>query len=676
MDPEAFASYQEDCETRDLAEPLGRLFAQRFALDRVDFSRETVEIAAQKLKYNLLTQPIRTVSPDDPYYRQLAVEETSLLTQMRTLVQKWQSHGDLTPGHEEVLDALAPDVDERRLMEVYGADATFGYLTPTLRRERIRQAAALLPEQPSKSRETIQELRSSSDAGAAQAADVLWHIASLYKILRDHPSLDYSSLDAFVEAYTEHLYPCDGHYREAVAAYQAVRDQYPTYRAVIEEAYEHLKHAYPSEFVQPLNTAWQRALQEHASAAGSLRAKPLHSFYDTFLGSDVPKTAVIISDGLRYEVGAELSGRLQRDKRKQSELGALLAPIPSVTSLGKASLLPHGTLRWEEGQFLADGQRAESTKHREEVLQATRSDARALRFEDVRELTMSEGRDLFKEYPLVYIYHDRIDRYGDKADTETETPTAVRKALEELESLIQTLNNWNVYRVLVTSDHGFLYSELITEAMQEPFPEVEEPEGGGSVLRRNRCILAPSIEGSDGYRFPVRSVSNVDSDWVVGVPRAVNRYRLSGAGKRYAHGGASLQELVVPVVEVLKSRKDKAEKVDVRLVSKRNVITSGMLKVQLTQTTSVSKQKRPRTLKVGLYDDRENLVSTEEELVFDVASKDPTERTQRLMLELEPQANDLNACRLLAYDGDDVSRLNPVIDQRFTIQRLFEQDDF
>jgi hypothetical protein len=289
---------------------------------------------------------------------------------------------------------------------------------------------------------------------------------------------------------------------------------------------------------------------------------------------------------------------------------------------------------------------------------------------------MSEGRELFKEHPLVYIYHDRIDRYGDKADTETETPTAVRKTLEELESLIQTLNNWNVYRVIVTSDHGFLYSELITEAMQEPFPEVEEPEGGGAVLRRNRCILAPSIKGSDGYRFPVRGVSNVDSDWVVGVPRAVNRYRLSGAGKRYAHGGASLQELVVPVVEILKSRKDKSEKVDVRLVSKRNVITSGVLKVQLTQTTSVSKQKRPRTLEVGLYDDQENLVSTEEELVFDVASSDPTERTQRLMLELKPAANDLNACRLLAYDSDDVSRLNPVIDQRFTIQRLFEQDDF
>ena len=98
--------------------------------------------------------------------------------------------------------------------------------------------------------------------------------------------------------------------------------------------------------------------------------------------------------------------------------------------------------------------------------------------------------------------------------------------------------------------------------------------------------------------------------------------------------------------------------------------------MQLTQTTSVSKKTRARTLRVGLYSEQGDLVSNEKELVFEAVSGDPATRTQRLMLQLKPEANDLNACRLLAYDADDINRLNPVIDQRFTIQRLFEQDDF
>jgi len=675
LDPEEFESYRTDCEIRDLAEPLGRLIAQRFALDRNDFSLDTVEIAAQKLKYNLLTQPIDTVAPDDPYSKRLRVEETTLLTQMRTLAQKWASHAGLSPSYDVVLDHLAAGVQEDKLLRVYGADASFGYLTPTLRLERIRQAADLLPEQPSKSRETVQELRESSDSGAAAAAETLWHIASFYKNLRDHPALEFSDLEAYIEAYTEDLYPCDTHYREAVLAYRIIRNNHSDFRGVLESTYKQFLHAYPGEFVQPLNTAWQRALQKEPSATRSISTKPLQTFYNTFLGEDAPKTAVIISDGLRYEVAAELSKRLQQDKRKQTDLGALLAPIPSITSLGKASLLPHRTLQREGQQFLADGQRTDGTRNRESVLQATRSDARAMRFEDIRELQTSEGRELFKDYPLVYIYHDRIDRYGDKSDTETETPAAVQQTVDELTGFIQTLNNWNVYRVLVTADHGFLYSDLITEAMQESFPETSSPDGD-DIIRCNRSLVAPKIEGDEGYRYPVRDVSNVDTDWVAAVPRAVNRYRLSGAGKRYAHGGASLQELVVPVIEVMKGRKDKAEKVDVRLVSKRNVISSGVLKIQLTQTASVSNKRRARTLEVGLYDDQDRPVSSKETLVFDAVSSDPTERTQSLVLELKPEANDLTSCRLLAYDTDDVNQLNPVIDQRFKIQRLFEQDDF
>jgi uncharacterized protein (TIGR02687 family) len=676
LDADAFESYREKCVDRGLDDMLGRLLAQRFALDRNDFSIETVEIAAHKLKYNLLTQPLETVRSDDPYYRKLGIEETMLMTQLRTLVQKWDTHTALTPGYDVVLDHLATDVQEKELLRVYGPEATFGYLTPTLRVERIRQAADLLPEQPSKSREIVQELRESGDEATVAAADTVWHTASFYKVSRDHPGREFSDLDGYVDAYTQDLYLCDRHYRKAILAFRTIRNHYPHYREVLENTVHNLVSEYPRKFVHPLNTAWQRSLQSEPSQSQALRTEPLHTFYDTFLGDDAPKTAVIVSDGLRYEVAAELSDRLRQDKRKESELGTLLAPIPSITSLGKASLLPNETIHHNGGQFFVDGQPTQGTRSREKVLQAVRQDARATRFEDIRKLTLSEGRQLFKDHPLVYIYHDRIDRYGDKAETEEETPTAVARTVDELESFVQTLNNWNVYRVVITADHGFLYSDEITDGMVQDMPATVAADNDDSLIECNRSVAAPDVHEEHGYRFPIRDVSNVDSDWTVAVPRAVNRYKKSGAGKRYAHGGASLQELIVPVLEVRKGRKDKAEKVDVRLVSKRNVITSGVLKVQITQTTSVSNKRRSRTLEVGLYDDQEELVSTQEKLVFDATSPDPTERTQSLVLELQPAANDLTSCRLRAFDSDDVNKINPVIDQRFKIQRLFDQDGF
>jgi uncharacterized protein (TIGR02687 family) len=553
---------------------------------------------------------------------------------------------------------------------VYGADASYGYLTPVIKRSRLQHAADVLRARPSKSREIAKSLR--GDGSAGQAAEVIWHTASFYQLRADHPDIDVTNLDDAVRAYTEVHHRCDMHYRKAIRAYQVIQHRHPDYQELLADLLERFEASYSRDFVHPMNSSWQTLLEQEPAQLKRLDAKPLDTFYSSYLADDPPKTAVIISDGLRYEAAVELATALQKDDWKSVETGAMMAPMPSVTSLGKACLLPHQTLTWKDHEVLADDLRTQSTRDRERVLQRDRPDIKALTFDDLIKHTTATGRALCKEYPILFVYHDRIDATGDKPDTEEDTAEAVERAIDEIESVVQKLNNFNVRRVLITADHGFLFSVDIDDAMQEDKLETS----GTEWLRKNRCVVASEVKGTDGYRFPLRDVSPIDEDAVVAVPRAVNRYLHRGAGKRYAHGGASLQELVVPVLEVKKASKEKARKVDVRLVNNRRQINSGVLKVQLMQASSVSENTRARDLDIYLVDDEGQRVSNKQRLTFNSTSPDPTDRIQDAMLELSPEANAINTCRLVAYDPDETGQLNRLLDEPFTIQRLFEQDGF
>jgi hypothetical protein len=664
----AFEEYRETCEELDLADYLGRRLSNQFELDTTALSREAVETAAHTMKYNLLMRPVDTVRSED-HYRKLRIQSTLVLNQLESLKAAWEESGALQRDPEETLDAVASGIDETHLLKVYGPDTTFGYLTPALRRRRLTQALDTLEQKPGQTKTSVEDLRD-GEGRLAQAAHVVRHMASFYQLLRGYPSMDFGELRSFIDAYSDELYQTDTHYRKAVQAYRQLEEA-GSVPDLLREAYDRFLHHYHTRYVQPLNTAWQEALEADPEAVDALPITLQGQFYDEFLADEEQKTAVIVSDALRFEVAQQLSDRmLQADARKQTTVEPLLAALPTVTSTGKAHLLPHDTITFKGDTPRIDGQSTAGTRNRGKILQEPRSSSACARtYEDVKGLSQSEGRDLFKEHPLVYIFHDHIDAIGDQRKTEKETIPAIEETVSDLQKLVRTLNNWNVYRALLVADHGFLYMENDPpEAMQESFPEAE-----GRVLRGNRSIVAEHTGGEGGYRFPLRAMSDIDADLEVRVPKAVNRYKLQGAGKHYAHGGASLQEMLVPVLAVHKAREDKAKKVDVRLLSEDRVIRSGFLKVQILQTEAVSSNRQARTVYVGLYDGEE-LISKEKVLTLDSTAQEASERTQGVKLTLSQASNDLNFCHLRAYDEDDHDKLNPIVEQRYSIERLIEQD--
>ncbi|MBR2836003.1 MAG: PglZ domain-containing protein [Coriobacteriales bacterium] len=67
------------------------------------------------------------------------------------------------------------------------------------------------------------------------------------------------------------------------------------------------------------------------------------------------------------------------------------------------------------------------------------------------------------EAPLVYVYHNIIDKTGGNRDTEDRVFEAVIQAFDEIEKLVLMLVQSGCGRIIVTSDHGFLYQAQDSE---------------------------------------------------------------------------------------------------------------------------------------------------------------------------------------------------------------------
>ena len=80
---------------------------------------------------------------------------------------------------------------------------------------------------------------------------------------------------------------------------------------------------------------------------------------------------------------------------------------------------------------------------------------------------------------VVYIYHNTVDAVGDTASTEAQTFEAVRTAIDELAALVgYIVNNLNGNYVVVTADHGFLFTETAPGETDKSKLD-EKPDGHG-----------------------------------------------------------------------------------------------------------------------------------------------------------------------------------------------------
>ena len=455
--------------------------------------------------------------------------------------------------------------------------------------------------------------------------------------------------------------------RKAVFEYRKIPATYPIYEHLA--AYKKTVDMDYAKAVNEFNLEWMKCVREEGGQLNDI-AGILHQqdFYKTHIGSSATKVAVVISDALRYEVAIQLMRELS-EKKHTATLDMALAMLPTETKYCKDALLPHGDLRLQEDTMFVDGAIINGLKDRDSQLKNYNPDGICLNYTDIRKNT-KDNREVFRK-SVIYIYHDTIDFISH--DHPERTAQACEEAVEELKDFISTLHaTYNVTNVIVTADHGFLYNDVAYDDTNKH--KVREE----SIELKTRYYLTNNREsvtsGSIGItKLPLEKVSGMDyPDGVfVAVPDGSNRFFAPGGGYEFAHGGATLQELIIPVLFSHLQRNDNKQKVDMNLMDTKLDIVSSQLSFKVIQLQAVSSDRQERKIACGIYQGN-NLVSNEK--IVTLSSTDDVNFNNRIIridLSLEKPVTQ-PVLELRIFDVDD--RINPLLKIPVNNRTLIEQD--
>jgi len=401
---------------------------------------------------------------------------------------------------------------------------------------------------------------------------------------------------------------------------------------------------YSNSFLLKVNNNFQQVLDSLESWDPSpfmLQNSFFGEVVNSFLEENT-KIAVVVSDAMRYEIGVELGERMNREDRFSAEVQVMVSMLPSYTQLGMAALLPHQELAiTADGSVQVDGVSTQGLDNRNKVLQNTLGkEAIALRSVDLMGMNKDDSRELAKNKRVIYIFHNLIDAVGDKSETEQKVFAAAEDALKELVDIVKKLFNANFSNVLVTSDHGFIYQDHLIDESEFVGEDVQ---GGEIFYRSRRFAIGIGLKENPSMMTFTSAALGLDDDYQVQIPKSINRLRLKGAGMRYVHGGASLQEIVLPVIKVSKKRESDIEKVHVDVIaSQSNVISTGQVSVSLVQKEPVSAKMQPRQLLAGIYAHDGTLISDEHRLNFDLTDENAMGREVKLQFILSQKASEFN----------------------------------
>ncbi|MCZ4262598.1 BREX-1 system phosphatase PglZ type A [Limimaricola sp. G21655-S1] len=409
--------------------------------------------------------------------------------------------------------------------------------------------------------------------------------------------------------------------------------------------FETVENRYTTSFLIAVNDAWQDQIAKldawHIPGYPQQRDFYLEQAAE-FRRKD-QKVVVIISDGLRFEIAEECLREIRKLNRFDAELKPMISALPSYTQLGMAALLPNKALTVAgDGGVTSFGLPTQGTSNREKVLKMGRSGDRvkAMKADDFMSLRTDDGKELFRDHDILYLYHNRIDVVGDKLATEERVTQAAEDAIEDLTKLVRKLTTSNFSNILITADHGFLYQH---RELHETDFSVADPTGNEILFKNRRFVVGQDLNETTGMKKFTSEALGLAGDLDVLIPNSINRMRVKGAGSRFVHGGASLQEVVIPVLRVGKRREEDVGKVEVQIVvTGRSLISSGQTAVTLYQAQPVSEKQQQRVLRAGIYASDGTLISDEHSLTFDYTAENAREREMPIKFLLSRDADRFN----------------------------------
>lgn len=473
-------------------------------------------------------------------------------------------------------------------------------------------------------------------------------VAKMQAFFKEHSAGFHTVEPAKVwKEYTTEYYIMDTYYREFHKSYsESLKNYHEELSDLFTHVMEKVEGLYTTWFLGQLGNNWSDVCADNLREYGRVLEVPLQTdFYRRQVETSDSKVYVIISDAMRYEVAATLAEQLQRETQAKVGLKSMQGVFPTITNFGMAALLPHKELsvelksgKAERLAVLADGQSTEAN-NRDKLLKSADPASVALKYKDIIGMKCVDRQALIKGMNVVYIYHDTIDEAGHLGSS---IFIACDTAIVELKNMVRIIaNEWGGVNIIITSDHGFLYTySPLTE--DDKVDKTTESDQDVEIGRRY-AIMKKGTHPQ--YLLPVKFLGG-NTAYDAFAPRESIRIKMKGGGLNFVHGGISLQEMVVPVIEYhflrnqsKEYRKNKSKydtkPVEISLLSANRKISNMIFSLNFYQRDAVGGNRETATYQLYLTDSSGKAISDVQKIIADKTSNNGQERTFRCSFNLK-----------------------------------------
>ena len=485
--------------------------------------------------------------------------------------------------------------------------------------------------------------------------------------------------------YTTDYYRMDTFYRQFHLCFQkCLKVSNPLLDDLFKHVTEKVEGLYSHWFIGLLGENWSDACAENLEQFGRiLEVSQQVDFYRSKVKPGTNRVYVIISDAFRYEVAASLTAQLRRETQSKVELNSCQAVFPTVTKFGMAALLPHRELTVVEKSngllsVLADGQSTDAG-NRDKILKLANKASVALKYDNIIGLKRAERQALVKGMEVVYIYHDKVDIASHTSDSAVFS--ACDEAISDIKNLVRIIvNEFGGTNIIITADHGFLY----TYSPLSEDDKVDKTTPSEQDVEIDRRYLITRKGAKPGYLLHVKFLDG-QSDFDAFAPRENVRIKKKGGGLNFVHGGISLQEMVVPIVEyqhlrtATKAYQRNRDKIDTKpvtlnLLSAGRKISNMIFSLSFYQREPVGDNREQATYLIYFTDSNGKQISDTCKIIADKTSENGQDRTFRCSFNLRSQKYSSQESYYLVIA--DESGLQMPVREEFQIDIAFAVDEF
>ena len=367
----------------------------------------------------------------------------------------------------------------------------------------------------------------------------IFNALDLLNSFREKFDDNYDNLEEIISKYK------DNNWWKIDLLYRKIQEQYFEFDNFISLLFKKLDSLYHYMYLKIINEEVSNVIDKKIDF--NFKIDIQHNFWTKYVVPKKEQTAILVVDALRYEMGMELFGLIE-DKISKKIL-PMISTVPTITEFGMVALLPNGGAKlnvgYDKGGFkISDGNFNMPLNNKQERIKYFLQQAGTLGFvknlNEVVDEPNNSLKSMFQGKSRIIIYSNEIDEAGHIEDSSIQLfPTLINKINVSINKLLDI----GIERILITADHGFMLTSGLEDWMK-----IDIQKDMDCVVKRRRFSISKNkIEGN--YITKGSYSVNHNGNLYFNFPRGINVFSAAG-GSKFLHGGISIQELLIPVIEI------------------------------------------------------------------------------------------------------------------------------